>query len=264
MNLLTCFKVVPDLDRMIDEDWDSDGLQVETRYVRKVLNYHDESALELSLRLLDEAAARGRQVDLTAMSVGGPEVDQFLRNLYALRVHRAVRVEAAGDLRFAPRSLAGIFSDYIEKNNIDVLLMGKQSAEGGNALTSFFTAELLGWPCISDVTALRFGGGGTLVCASRLDGGMQEQVVRLPCVFVVGDAQNTALRIPTLKDKMRYGKRDIEVLEAGDVSGSEGFTLRALRRADHSRAGTVIPGSTPVEKARILYEQYLNERMGRL
>jgi len=264
MNILTCFKAVPDLDRMIDEDREPVDLQVETRYVRKILNYFDESALELSLRLFDEAGDLGLPMTLTAMSVGGSEVNQFLKNLYALKVHQTVRVEAAGDLRFSPRFLAEIFRDYIEKNSIDALFMGKQSADGGNALTPYYTAELLGWPCISDVAAVHLDKEGRLACTSRIDGGWLEQVVKPPCVFTVGDVQRTALRIPTLKDKMHYGKRDIEVIETGDIPVGEGFRLRKLTKVDHNRSSTVIPGGTPEEKARILYEQYLKGRIEQL
>lgn len=262
MNLLTCFEVVPDFDKMTDEDWEPEGLRVETGYVRKILNYFDESALELSLRLFAEAEAAGRPMNLTAMSIGGAWIDPFLKNLYALRFHRAVRLETDEDLRFAPRRLASLRAYFAREAGFDAMLMGGRSAEGDNAAIPFETAERLGWPCVADVTALRLADDGRLRCTSRTGGGMLNQTVRLPCVFAVTDAPGTALRIPTLKDKMRYGKREIEVLPApSDTYAGEGFSPRSLERVSRIREGRVIGGDTPEEKARVLYKKYLAERM---
>lgn len=51
MKILGCFKVVPDLDLIVDEDWAVEGqLQIDAGYVKLVWNCFDEGALEMMLR----------------------------------------------------------------------------------------------------------------------------------------------------------------------------------------------------------------------
>ncbi len=82
MRVLTCFKVTPDFEALRAADWltaPTSGLP--TRYVRRVLNCFDESALELALRLRDAAADLDLTVDLGALCVGGREADPYLKTL---------------------------------------------------------------------------------------------------------------------------------------------------------------------------------------
>jgi electron transfer flavoprotein beta subunit len=60
MRILVSFKVTPDFEALREADWAAaaaDG--VETRYVRRIINCFDESALELALRVADARAEQG-------------------------------------------------------------------------------------------------------------------------------------------------------------------------------------------------------------
>ena len=60
MNILVCFKAVPDIELLRDEDWEIDeNLQVDTSFLKRDLNSYDESALEIALRLLDGSEKAG-------------------------------------------------------------------------------------------------------------------------------------------------------------------------------------------------------------
>jgi electron transfer flavoprotein beta subunit len=60
MNVLVCFKIVPDLDQLSGSDWVIDGCsRVETRFVKRMINPYDESALELALKMADHAGGAG-------------------------------------------------------------------------------------------------------------------------------------------------------------------------------------------------------------
>ena len=77
--------------------------------------------------------------------------------MYALGFSHAVRVEAEEDvdLRFCPGLIADVTAKYVKETaSQDVIVMGTQSSDGSNMKTPLLLAERLGWPCITQVTAL--------------------------------------------------------------------------------------------------------------
>ena len=102
------------------------------------------------------------------------------------------------------------------------------------------------------------------------DAGPVRAVVTPPCVLAVGNALVSMLRAPTLKERMARKEEALPVLPASelgvDVAGllaGEPGTLTALEVVDRSRAGVVVGGATPAEKARALYETHLRSRLER-
>ena len=76
MKALICFKAVPELEALTGSDWRPDHrFRPETRFARTVINPLDESALELSLKLRDQAAKGGHEVHLTALTIGDGRAD---------------------------------------------------------------------------------------------------------------------------------------------------------------------------------------------
>ena len=110
---------------------------------------------------------------------------------------------------------------------------------------------------------------GHLKVTNEEDGRVAEQVVAVPCVLAMGNAPSAYLRVPTLKDKMKLGKKPIEhiqpdwekILEQGTDQAVE---LTRLEAVDDSRDTVLIEGDTPEEKARELYESYLKGRLDKI
>ncbi len=269
MRLLSCFKVVPDLEMLNEEDWQVIDNAIDTSFVKNELSCFDESALEIALKLSDAAGNLSLAVDLTGLSIGGQYIDPFLRKLLALRFDQAVRVDCDEDLRFAPEREAELIASYIRQDPQDVILLGWQSGVGDNAKTPLILAELLGWPCISQVVSLEMDKQGTLVVTNDLDDGRLQQKIETPCVLTVGNAQSTILHVPTLKDKMKFGKRPLRIIPAADLANPSRSTRQATRTnrllrledINRQRDAVVISEGTAEEKARILYDRYLKQRM---
>ncbi|HPU01805.1 MAG TPA: electron transfer flavoprotein subunit beta/FixA family protein [Bacillota bacterium] len=259
MRVLVCFKVVPDLDQLPPGGWEIEGLRVETGFVKTMLNPYDESALELALRLAESAPGC---VKLTALTVGGREAEGYLKTLYALKFDRAVRLESHADLRFSPESVAAAICTFARNNPPDVIIMGRQSGVGDNAATPLLAAEMLGWPCITQVTELKFHGEDWLEVGSMVDGGFLRQLARPPFVAAVGNAPHAYLRVPTLKERLASRDKEVEVLAAAKEPA--GCTLEGLAAIDRRRAGIKIDGTSPQEKARKLYEEYLRRWLAEL
>jgi electron transfer flavoprotein alpha/beta subunit len=271
MKVLTCFKVVPDLKLLTDEDWQVVDNQVEVGFVENDWNPFDESALEMTLKLSDLCESFNGSMGLTVISVGSKKIDSFLKTLLALKFQHAVRIETEQDLRFNPHQIAAWLAGYVKKIPQDMVVMGVQSGVGDNAQTPLLVAEILEWPCITQVIGIKPESNGCLRVTSQMDDGVLEQVIKPPVVLSVGNAPNSFLRVPTLKDKLNYGKRPVEVLTPTDIIVEDNTEttvhppkLIKLCNIENQRYSVKIENGTPKEKATMLFNRYLKQRLKKL
>lgn len=260
MKILVCFKVAPKVEMFLDDDWVIDHhQQIDTSFVRSDLGSYDESALEMALKLADAAKDLGISLELNALTVDNRSATPILKTLNALRFESVVRVEPDRDPLFQPAAVAAVISQYIRRHAPqDVVMLGRQSDIGENAKTPLLTAEMLAWPCITQASCIEPADEDHLIVTHQLDDGHAREKVRLPCVISVGDAPCTYLRKPTLRDRLNYGKKAVNVLpvDAFDLP-AETEALTGLEILHHERSGKIIEGKNPAEKARVLYETYL-------
>jgi electron transfer flavoprotein alpha/beta subunit len=267
MNILVCFTVIPELEMMLGEDWFVDeNLQIDVGFLKHSLNCYDESALEIALKFSDAARKRHVSPNLTALTIAGPEANPILKTLNALRFNRVVRINNHEDIRFNSMAIASMLRQYVSNRMPqDVLLMGWQSGVGENAKTPLLVAEMLGWPCITQVTEIEPVDSHHLVVTCQVDGGQLQQTIQIPCVLSIGNAPNSYMRIPTLKDRMQFGRRTAEVLDANDFEPfDEGIELVSLDVINRQRSAILIEGATPEEKAGKLYKSFLAKRLNKL
>lgn len=264
MNILVCFKAVPDLESLAGSDWQPDDrFWIETRYVKTVLNLQDESALELTLKFRDKAEAMGLEVKLEALFLGQASADSIFRTLAALKFDRLTRLASEADLRFNPEKVAGQLCSFIRRNKpYGLIIMGGRSADGDNAAVPFLTAEMLGLPCLSQISAFSPRSDSSIEAAAATDEGEMSLMVTTPLVLAVGNAPSSCLRVPTLKDRLSYGKNKIEILPLyeEEYSGDQKLKLISLEREESRRAGEIIDGPSPAAKAALIYDRYLRGR----
>ena len=283
MRILVCFRTTPDYEALRESDWAAlaaggggegagggeaaagePGAGAATRYVRRVLNCFDESALELALRLAEARAALGAATELTALSVAGREADQHLKTLRALGFARAARVQPDAALDFAPAATAALIAGYARLHSGDVVLFGCRSGPGDGGTVPFRVAEALGLPGLTQVTEVEPLGGQSLRVTCAADDAPLRVTLRPPCVLAVGNALVSTLRVPTLRDRLAVRDEPVTALSPADVGvdlgaqlAREATGLRGLERIDRRRAGVVVPGATPAEQARSLYESHV-------
>lgn len=260
MKLLVCVKIIPDLDQMSANDYRADGqMMVDTSYVRTMWNCFDESGLEFGLRLSDEAEGLNLHLKKTALTVAGEQAELYLKTLSALRYDQTVRMDDKGqDLRFAPEKVAAVIAGYAGQNQFDYIIMGCQSAPGNQGLTPFYTAQRLGIGLVSGVIDMHLTADRMLEVTTEGNGALYTQKVKAPAVCSIGNAVISKLRVPTLKDRMKYGKREVQVIEhcTGDETKRVPDSLIYLNR---ERKGEVLSGEAAVKE---LLRQYREHRKG--
>jgi electron transfer flavoprotein beta subunit len=270
------FKVTPDYDALRPADWArlaaaADGAEraEAVRYVRRVFGVFDEAALELALRLRDARAGSGLETSLAAFTVGGREADPFLVTLQALGFE-AARVDPGpdgdgGGLDFAPAATAVLVAACAQRLGGDVVLLGARCGPGESGVVPFLAAEALGAPCLTEVTAIEPVDGERLRVTFSADDGPVRATVSMPCVLAVGNAVVSMLRVPTLKDRLAVRDAPLLELTARDLGAGapppRQPVLAGLETIDRCRAGEIVTGATPADKARALYEDHLRARL---
>lgn len=273
MRILVCFKVTPDFEALREADWVAGAAHgVETRYVRRILNCFDESALEMALRLSDTLAGRGVTVGLGALSVGGREAEPYLKTLHALGYERAARVHSEASLDFAPAVIAALIAGYVRPvDHSDLVMLGCRSGPGDSGTVPFLVAETLGWPCLTQVIEVEPLPDDRVRVACMVDDGILRVTLRLPCVLAVGNAVVSHLRVPTLTDRLARRNKRIDVFRAADLGVDiaaelrrETCVLAGLEGIHRARQGVIIGGATPREKARVLFDSHLKSMIEKL
>ncbi len=268
MKILGCFKVVPDLELMSEQDWNTvNNTEIDTTFIKSILNCFDESMLEIMLKLSDLSESFNTIIEKHALTIGGDVCGNYLKTLYALKYSKAVRISTNEDLSFSPEKVAQTIVSYVKKTgNYDVLMFGSYNAVGENSKTPILVAEKLGMKFITQVLSVKPCDENNLIIVNEVDGGIVEQKVELPCVISVGNAPSTYLRVPTLKDRMSLGKQEIEVYTPEDLGLNyskieETEVLVSLKSIDNGRSAVLIEGDSPKEKAENLYNLVLKEKL---
>ncbi|KEY60050.1 hypothetical protein [Serratia sp. DD3] len=265
MNLLLAINIAPDLGMLPPHDWLPDEqLQIDTRFIRRLLSGYDECAAEMVLMLRDVM-----ELNLSVLTIADATVDPVLKQLLALEYQQAVRITppAEWDLRFNSMAVAALIAAYQQQiATQSVIVMGKQSIEGQNGQTPLLLAEHLNWPCITGVCHLAPATeAGALQVTRQTAYGMEVMTVMPPMVLVVGNAQQaSALRVPTLKQKLAAAKRQVCRLTPGELGitalPTSHVQLCRLTPIEHRRAGVVIEGDSVAQKVQRLCQEYLTDR----
>jgi electron transfer flavoprotein alpha/beta subunit len=276
LRILVAFKVTPDFEALRDADWVALAAGGgDTRYVRRVLNCFDESALELALRLRRGLVAADVAAQLDALSIGGREVEPFLATLRALGYDRAARLDAGphtAALDFAPGAVAALIAAYARRVACsDLVMLGTSSGPGDGGTVPFRVAAALELPCLAQVTELDALADGRVRVACAADDGLLRLTLNGPCVLAVGNAVVSCLSAPTLKERLTVRDEPPEVLSDAELGvdldaelGREGATLVDLETIDRARAGTIVGGATPADAARDLYDGWLRDLLEKL
>ncbi|MCD8168538.1 hypothetical protein MCJ35_04445 [Enterocloster sp. OA13] len=260
MKLLGCFKIVPDLEQLAEEEWkpDEQGI-IDTRFVRREWNCYDESLLELMLRARDQSA---RGETLEALTVSGTLQDGVIKTLYALGFDKVIRAGTCSGIVFSPYHTARLISSYCNAGQPDCLILGAQSSDEGSGMVPYLVAEMLGWPCVSGVMDFALEQDRGIVAEHMQFSKKMRRRMKAPCVLVVGNVPNTYLRIPTLKERLGASGRKVEEWGTDHVKEEKMEPqLVKLERKGQSRASIHLDVDDTEELVRRLYLEHIGGRM---
>ncbi|GHA32058.1 hypothetical protein ACFFLZ_04830 [Photobacterium aphoticum] len=223
-------------------------------WLRQQFNPYDESALELTLRCEEHKNAAktadsissfpsasvsppsvfinekvAADITMQAVTVGNSTPDTLLRQVMALGFSPVTRLtvtpaditelhpDAAAfhDARFTnAHDVALGLAHYAQQQQMDVIMLGQQSAVGGSGETGYLLAEHLGYPCLEQVVDFHVNEtpfGSPVLHVTTVEGEMESHYeVEPPVVLLVGNVAGAQyLRIPSLKQKLEAKKQPL-------------------------------------------------------
>lgn len=201
MKVLVAVKRVVDYNVKIRVN--SDQTAVETANVKMSMNPFDEIAVEEGIRLKEAGTAS----ELIAFSVGPKQSQETIRTALAMGADRGILVET--DTMVEPLAVAKCLKAIVEKENPDLVIVGKQAIDDDSNQTGQMLAALLGWSQGTFASNLDLSDGSIKV-TREVDGGLETVDLKMPAV-VTTDLRLNEPRYASLPNIMKAKKKTIDL-----------------------------------------------------
>jgi electron transfer flavoprotein beta subunit len=187
-----------------------DGSGVDTANVKMSMNPFDEIAVEEAVRLKEKGVA----TEIVAVSCGIAASQETLRTALALGADRAILVETDADLQ--PLAVAKLLKAVADKEQPQVIILGKQAIDDDSNQTGQMLAALLGWAQATSASKVELANGRATV-KREVDGGLETIETALPLVITV-DLRLNEPRYATLPNIMKAKKKPLETTNPAALS----------------------------------------------
>ncbi|MCC5861331.1 MAG: electron transfer flavoprotein subunit beta/FixA family protein [Gammaproteobacteria bacterium] len=186
-----------------------DGSGVVTDGVKMSINPFDEIALEEALRIRE----RGDAAEVIVVSIGSSECQQQLRTGLAMGADRAILVETGQPVE--PLAAARVLLKLIEREGVELVILGKQAIDDDNSQTGQMLAALWERPQATFASEIKFADGKATV-TREVDAGLEVIEVDLPAV-VTTDLRLNEPRYVKLPDIMKAKKKPLDTIAITDL-----------------------------------------------
>ena len=213
----------------------SDGTGVDIANVKMSMNPFDEIAVEEATRLKEA----GNATEIVAVSCGVTQCQETLRTAMAIGADRAVLVETDAELQ--PLAVAKLLKAVAEKEQPQLIILGKQAIDDDCNQTGQMLAALLGWPQATFASKVLIEGGKATV-TREVDGGLETLALQLPAI-VTTDLRLNEPRYVTLPNIMKAKKKQLDVLKPADLGVDVTPRLKTLKVSEPPKrsAGVKVP-----------------------
>ena len=149
---------------------------VEKNNVKMSMNPFDEIAVEEAVRLKEGKIAE----EVIVISVGPMEAQETLRTAFAIGADRGIHIKYENETE--PLMIAKILKYIIEKEKIDLVILGKQAIDDDFNQTGQMLAGILDWPQGAFASKVDIK-NGELKVVREIDGGLETLNLKLHCVI---------------------------------------------------------------------------------
>ncbi len=202
----------------------ADGSGVETQGVKMSMNPFDEIAVEEAVRLKE----KGVVTEIIAVSMGVTQCAETIRTALAMGADRGVLVETDAELQ--PLAVAKLLKALVDKEQPQLVIMGKQAIDDDMNATGQMLAALLGWPQGTFASKVVIDAGKLLV-TREVDGGLETLELNLPAI-VTTDLRLNEPRYASLPNIMKARKKPIETIKPADLGVDPAPRLKTVKVAE--------------------------------
>ena len=206
-------KILVPIKRVIDANVrarvKSDGTGVETANVKMAMNPFCEIAVEEAVRIKEAGGAE----EIVVITIGGNQCQDILRTALAMGADRAILVET--DSEVEPLGVAKTLKAVVEKENPELIILGKQAIDNDNNQTGQMLAALLNWPQGTFASKVELADGKVNV-TREIDGGLETDALNMPAVITT-DLRLNEPRYVKLPNIMKAKKKPLDTLTTEEL-----------------------------------------------
>ncbi|GIU46913.1 electron transfer flavoprotein subunit beta [Shewanella sairae] len=233
-------KVLVPVKRVVDANVkvrvNADNTSVDTANLKMAINPFCEIAVEEAVRLKEAGSAS----EIVVLSVGPKAAQEQLRTALALGADRAIHIETDEDL--VPLSIAKLIHAVQQKEQAQLVILGKQSIDGDNNQTGQMLAAIAKMPQATFASEVKLD-GDKLVVTREIDGGLQTVNLSLPAV-VTADLRLNEPRYAKLPNIMKAKRKPLESLTPADFDVTLKSHQNIIKVASPAeRSGGIMVGS---------------------
>ncbi|HJW56309.1 MAG TPA: electron transfer flavoprotein subunit beta/FixA family protein [Burkholderiaceae bacterium] len=213
----------------------SDGSGVDIANVKMSMNPFDEIAVEEAMRLKEA----GKVTEVIAVSCGVAQCQETLRTAMAIGADRGVLVETDAELQ--PLAVAKLLKALSDKEQPQLIILGKQAIDDDCNQTGQMLAALLGWPQATFASKVALEDGKVTV-TREVDGGLETVALNLPAIITT-DLRLNEPRYVTLPNIMKAKKKTLDVVKPADLGIDVAPRLKTLKVVEPPKrsAGIKVP-----------------------
>lgn len=207
MKILVAIKRVVDANVKVRVK--DDGTGVDLTNAKMAINPFCEIAIEEAIRIKELGAAD----EVIAVSVGPQVSQEQIRTALALGADRGILVVT--DEQVEPLAVAKILKTIIDKEGIDLVILGKQSIDTDNNQVGQMLAALCNYPQGTFASKAEIK-DGKIEVAREIDGGEQTVLLSLPAILTT-DLRLNEPRYASLPNIMKAKKKPIDTTTPAEL-----------------------------------------------
>jgi electron transfer flavoprotein beta subunit len=232
-------KVIVPVKRVVDYNVKvrvkSDGSGVDIANVKMSMNPFDEIAVEEAVRLKEG----GKVTEVIAVSAGVTQCQETLRTAMAIGADRAVLIESGEELQ--PLAVAKLLKALADKEQPQLIILGKQAIDDDCNQTGQMLAALLGWPQATFASKVVLEDGKVMV-TREVDGGLETLALTLPAIITT-DLRLNEPRYVTLPNIMKAKKKQLDTVKPEELGVDVAPRVKTLKVVEPPKrsAGVKVP-----------------------
>jgi len=168
------------------------------------MNPFDEISVEEAVRLKETGLAS----EVIVVSCGMQGCQETLRTAMATGADRGILVQTDAELQ--PLAVAKLLKALVDKEQPQLVMLGKQAIDDDANQVGQMLAALLGWPQATFASKVSVEAGKATV-TREIDGGLETIQVDLPAIVTTDLRLNTP-RYATLPNIMKAKKKPLDVV----------------------------------------------------
>ena len=232
MKILVPIKRVVDYNVKIRVKADKSG--VELANVKMSMNPFDEIAVEEAVRLKEKGVA----TEIIVVTIGPAQAQDVLRTAMAIGADRGILVTTEQPIDLGgiePLAVASILKALIEKEQPNLVIMGKQSIDDDSNQTGQMLAGMMNWPQATFASKVEINGTSAKV-TREIDGGLETIDINLPGIITT-DLRLNEPRYAALPNIMKAKSKPLATMKPEELGIDTTSRLKVISVEEPPKRG---------------------------